>query len=126
MSSHMQRTRAVLKKRGIINQIVERYFPKSRKYPFGCKEDFLNIIDLIALDDGILGIQICGSDYQSHVRKIREQKTNTIAWLENGGRFEIHSWRKYLKKRGGKAKEWKCKITDVLLHDGEIYFEERG
>ena len=84
--SHMQRTRAELKKRGIINQIVERYFPKSRKYPFGCKEDFLNIIDLIALNDGILGVQICGSDYQSHVRKIREQKTNTIAcWKMAGG-----------------------------------------
>ena len=127
MATPMTRTRAVLKEQNIVNQIVERYHPKSKKYPFGCKEDFLNIIDLIALNNGAVGIQVCGSDYQPHVKKIREtEKANTIAWLsEPGTKLQIWSWRRKLKKRGGKAKKWVVNIADVTLHKGEIYIEER-
>ena len=126
MTSPMERTRSELKNRGIINQIVERYFPKSRKYPFGCKEDFLNIIDLIALDSGIVGIQVFGSDVMPHKKKImHEHKSKTIAWLDNGGRLECHGWRKRKKKRGGKAMVWSARIFDVILMNNELFWEER-
>lgn len=126
MASPMERTKAELKKAGIIHQVVERYHPKSKKYPFGCKEDFLNIIDLIALDSGVVGIQVCGTDWKPHQRKIMDdQKENSLAWLENGGRLEVWGWRLVKKKRGGKAMIWKPRIADVMIIQGELYWEER-
>jgi len=126
MKSPMEMTREELNNHNIVNQIVERYFPRSKKYPFGCKQDFLNIIDLIALSNGVLGIQVCGSDYQPHVRKLRtDEKANVIAWLsEPGTRLQIWSWRKKLKKRGGKIKKLVLHIADITIENGEIYFEE--
>jgi len=127
MTSPMVRTKAVLKERGIIHGVVERYHPKSKKYPFGCKEDFLNIIDLIALDNGILGIQVCGLDVGTHKKTIMiEQKSNTIAWLKDGkARLEIWAWRKLKKVKGKKATFWSPRIIDILLVNGELYWEER-
>jgi len=126
MTTPMQRTRAELKKHGIVNGIVERYFPKSKKYPFGHKEDFLNIIDIIGLDHGVVGYQICGTDYQPHIRKITEEKKeNTIAWLMAGARLELWGWRQLKRKRGGKALYWSPRIADILLVDGLPYVEER-
>ena len=122
----MQRTKSELKKYGIIHQVVERYFPPSKKYPFGLKEDFLNIIDVIALDNGMVGIQVCGSDLNAHKHKIMYLKrNNTIAWLSNNGRLEIWSWRKLKKKRGMKATYWKPRIIDIILVNNELYWEER-
>ena len=127
MASNMQRTKAELKKYGIIHQVVERYFPPSKKYPFGFKEDLLNIIDVIALDNGIVGIQVCGSDLNAHKRKIMvDKRNNTIAWLTNNGRLEVWAWRKLKKVRGGKAMYWAPRIIDILIVDGELYWEERG
>ncbi len=129
MTSPMQLTLKELKKRKLLYGIVERYFPKSKKYPFGHKEDFLNIIDLIALDNGTVGIQICGGggDFMKHVRKITEEyKSNTVEWLKNRNRFELWAWRKVKVKRGGKAMIWKPRIADILLVKGELYLEERS
>ena len=87
--------------------------------------DLFNFCDILCLDDTrTIAIQAMGSDYQNHVSKIRENEF-IMPWLQAGNELQLWSWRKYLKKRGGKAKEWRCKITDVLLHDNEIYFEER-
>jgi len=93
----------------------------------GQKIDLFNIIDLLVLDNGILGIQVCsGGDLLEHIRKLTiEKKSNTITWLQNGGRLEIHGWRQLLKKKGGKAKKWAPRVIDVLLHDGQPYVEER-
>lgn len=123
----MTRTKAELKSHDIIHRVVERYHPRSAKYPFGCKEDLLNIIDLIALDCGIVGIQVCGTDWAEHKRKIMEdEKENTFAWLDNGGRLEVWGWRKRKKKRGGKAMYWSPRIADVSIVHGELYWEERA
>ena len=122
----MQRTKRELKKQGIIHQVVERYHPRSKKYPFGCKQDLFNIIDLIGLDAGIVGIQVCGTDLMPHKRKImHDEKANTRAWLENNGRLEVWAWRKLKKKRGGKAMVWKPRIVEVLLVDNELYWKEQ-
>ena len=126
MTTPMQRTKAELKKDGIMHQVVERYFPRSPKYPFGLKEDLFNIIDVIALDNGIVGIQVCGSDLTAHKRKIMGLKRdNTIGWLSNMARLEVWSWRKLKKVRGGKAMYWAPRIIDVLLVNGELYWENR-
>lgn len=124
----MVRTKAVLKESGIKHQVVERYHPRSKKYPFGCSEDLFNIIDLIALDNGIVGIQVCGRDWQEHKRKIMEdEKQNTLDWLsQKGARLEVWGWRKRKKKRGGKAMYWSPRIADVMIVNKELYWEERA
>jgi len=89
--------------------------------------DLFNIIDLIVLDGGIVGVQVFGADFKAHVRKMTEEhKTNTIAWLENGGRLELHGWRKLKKVKGKKATYWACRKADILLVGKELYVEERN
>jgi hypothetical protein len=123
----MQRTKSALKDQNIIHWIVERNFPPSRKYPKGCKEDFLHIIDLIALDNGVVGVQVCGTDWTPHVSKIiGKYAHNTTAWLQQPGtRLELWGWRKVKKKKGGKLMVWKPRIADILLMGHELYLEER-
>ena len=124
--SPMERTKAELKKHGIWHEVVERWLPRSKKYPFGLRKDLFSIIDLIALDNGIVGIQVCGKDWMEHHRKIMsEKKENAIRWISNGGRLEIHGWRKRKKKRGMKATYWSPRIADVFISRGELYWEER-
>ena len=86
-----------------------------------------HIIDLIALDNGVVGIQVCGSDWAPHVRKITEEHSAyTVAWLQQPGtRLELHGWRKVKKKRGGKLMIWKPRIADILLINNALFVEER-
>jgi len=123
----MERTKAELKKDNILHGIVERFFPKSKKYPFGHKEDLFGILDLIALDNGVVGIQVCGTDLRTHKQKIMEEKKeSTYRWLNDGqARFEVWAWRKLKKRKGGKAMVWKPRIIDILIVNNELYWEER-
>ena len=119
MPSHYQKTTAVLREQYglrvyIDYQKVEFITPRT-----GRKYDLFHIIDLLILKPSFIGIQVCGSDYMPHVRKIRdERKEYTIAWLSSGAGLEIWSWRK-------KKKKWVAHIADVTLVRGEIYIEER-
>ena len=125
--SAVQRTKAVLKGWGITHDMVERRFPPRPGAPYGTTKDFLNIIDILALtDEGVLGIQVCGSDFASHVIKmLDEYKDNTIEWLLTPGTsLEIWSWRKILKQRGGKAKVWKPRIVPIVMHFGGPVLDE--
>jgi len=129
MTSPVQEMTKVLRKNNIQYDFTERHFPRSKKYPFGHSQDLFNIIDIIALDDGILGIQVCGGegDYMKHVRKIIEEyKSNTINWIVNGGRLELWAWRRVKVKRGGKRMVWRPRIADILLAGSELYVEERN
>lgn len=108
------------------NQNIFYWKTEYRNPHAGKNIDLFHIIDLIALDDGILGIQVCGSDFKAHVEKImHEHKGYTTAWLRNGGKLQIWGWRKIKKKRGGKAMVWKPRIADVLLVGNELYLEEQ-
>jgi len=120
--SPVERTLAEIKKNGLKYWKVEHWNPYAKK-----RIDLFHIIDILVLDGGVLGLQVCGTDYQEHVRKIAiEEKDNTLAWLEQPGtRLEIWAWRKIKKVRGKKATEWKPRIADVLIVNGEIYIEER-
>jgi len=81
--------------------------------------------DILCLDgERTIAVQCCGSDYQQHVIKIRENEF-IVPWLRAGNELQIWAWRKLKKKRGGKAMEWKPRIADVMLVNGEIYVEEQ-
>ena len=59
--SNMTRTLAELKKNNISYWIVENYnhFAKQRI-------DMFNIFDVLALDNGFVGVQVCGTDIKAH------------------------------------------------------------
>jgi len=121
MTSPMQRTLAEIKSAGLKYWRVEHWHHHMKR-----RIDLFNIIDVLVLEDTIVGIQVCGSDFQPHIRKITEDEAeNARAWLETGARLEVWGWRKLKKKRGGKAMEWKPRVADILLVDGELYVEER-
>lgn len=122
--SPMQRTLAEIKKDGLRYWIVETWKEWAKR-----RIDLFHIIDLLVLDNGVRGIQVCsGSDYQDHVRKITEEhKAYTIAWLKQPGtQMEIWAWRQLKKKRGGKAMVWAPRVSDVLLIDGHLRVKERS
>lgn len=119
--SHLQRTTDILRSKDL------RYWKVEYHNTFaGKKVDLFNIIDLLVLDGGILGIQVCGKDWSEHVTKIKiTHCENTTDWIKSGGRLELWGWRKVKKKRGGKLMIWKPRIADVLMVNGAICIEER-
>lgn len=119
--THLQRTTKVLRDQALKYWKVEYHNTWAKK-----KVDLFHIIDLLVLDGGFLGIQVCGIDWVEHVEKItKEYRENTVCWLESGGRIELWGWRKVKKKRGGKLMIWRPRIADVLLVNGDLYLEER-
>ena len=120
--SPMERTLAIIKRHGLKWWKVEYWQQWARR-----RVDLFNIIDLIVLDAGIVGVQVCGSDFAAHKRKLlKDEADNTKAWLKNGGEIELWGWRKLKKVKGKKATHWKPRIADITLYNGELYFEERG
>jgi len=117
----MQRTLQIIKSKKLKYCIVEVWNQWARR-----RIDLFNIIDILVLDGGFLGIQVCGTDYASHKKKIMvDEKENTMAWLNSGGRLEVWGWRQLKIKRGGKAKKWTPRISDVLIVSGNLCWEER-
>lgn len=122
MTSNYTRSAEVYKKQGIKTWKVEQPYNSFTKK----RVDLFNIIDMIALDSNIVGVQICGDDLQPHIKKItQEYRENTLDWLICRGLIEIHSWGKRKYKRGLKRMIWKCRVVDVLLINGEFIAEER-
>jgi hypothetical protein len=117
-TSPTQRTLKVLKEQGFNYDIVERF--KQHAGPFGIRQDFLGIIDLIAITPGrIIGVQCCGqSGFAAHDRTISDSEMS-LEWLKAGGELELWAWRKLKKKRGGKAIYWSPRIKIYTLEDWE-------
>lgn len=117
-TSPMQRTLKVLNDKGLVYGIVERFIGGAK---FKIRVDFLNIIDVIALDPekGVVGIQVCGNDFASHVVKLTiENAESTKAWLSTSGTsLQIWGWRKLKNKRGMKAMHWECRVQEITLDD---------
>ena len=113
----LQRTKKRLKEMGISSWKAEASYNTFS----GKKVDLFNIIDLVALyvDEGICGIQCCGTDFAEHDRKILASPYSR-EWLESHGILELWSWRKLLKKKGGKLKIWEPKIKRYTLDDFNI------
>jgi hypothetical protein len=110
--SPTQRTLAALRVQGQIAQVVERWNPHARK-----RVDFLGFIDIIAVGEGITGIQ-CTSDSNvaARVKKIREEcQANAFAWLYAGGAIQVWGWGK--KGPRGKRKTWQSRIVNIAAMD---------
>lgn len=122
----MQRTLKVLKEQDMPYWKVEHWNPFTKQ-----RQDMFHIIDVIALDrtkivegvkvygKGIIGIQVCGTDFASHWRKIiEEHRKEAFDWLSTPGAIlEIWSWRKLKKVRGKKATYWTPRIVQITLSD---------
>ena len=110
-----QRTMEALREVGWTVGVVERYM--SRVGMFGIRRDYLGIIDVIGCHPnlGILGVQCCAaSGKASHVRKIISS-SNSLEWIDAGGRLEVWSWRKYVKPVD--RKYWRSTITRIAASD---------
>jgi len=115
-----QRTLALLKKQGMTAGIVEKWIqfgPKDprRAWAPGQRQDYLGIIDIIAVDsENTWGIQCCaGSGFSSHYQKLMDSET-TWKWLSCPHRkLFIYAWRKLKKVRGGKAMKWEPRIEEI-------------
>ncbi len=77
---------------------------------------------LIAISDGILGIQACaGSSHAARRDKILAEP-RMLQWLQAGGRLELWSW----SKRGprGARKSWTLRAEDFQVGDFECATRE--
>ena len=126
--SPTQRTKAMLKDKGIHCEVVEKwiqYGPNDprRKWRPGERQDLMGIIDVLAFTkDNLIGIQCCaGSGYSAHIRKLMEDRRDrTELFLSYPyTRLEIHAWRKVKVKRGGKATRWEPRICVIDQSDME-------
>ena len=127
MTSPTARTLAHFRKCEIPAGIVERWIPAGKDKdgkvnPFGKRKDLFGFIDVVALWQGIVGIQVTsGSNTAARLGKIQTE-CNAVAqtWLEMGGRIEIWGWRK-LKRRPTEGEfkgcSWVPKIQEVTLTD---------
>jgi hypothetical protein len=104
-TSPTQRSIALLKERGYLTAIVEKYNPHVG--PFGITQDLFGFGDILALKKGdILLVQTTsGSNASKRVKKI-EDSVNYPRVIESGMRVSVHGWRKL--KSG-----WACREIDL-------------
>jgi len=127
--SPVSRTKELLEKLGFKTGTVERWIPYSmddprRKFRPGEKSDLFGIIDMIAIRPGqCVGVQICGTDFAAHVRKISASEY-TRPWLESGSDLWLIGWRKVQKKRGGKLRIYKPRIGIFSVCYKRVCFQE--
>lgn len=80
------------------------YFTKRR-------HDLLGVIDIIALDGGIVGIQTTSGANHAARRAKALAEPRLRQWIAAGGRFALWSW----SKRGpaGKRKRWELRVEQI-------------
>lgn len=111
-----QRTLAALKKQSVICQVVEKWNPyggarKPDGTAVGNRVDLFGIIDIISLDNGIVGIQATsGSNIWSRVNKAM-MEPRLLEWMKSGGRFEVWGWRKLAR-----TKRWEVRKVRATYH----------
>ena len=118
--SPTQRTMRALRESGNICAVVEKWNPYGGA-GHGIRQDLFGIIDILVLNPerGVVGIQACSQSSAGHLRKLKEEKAqNSIDWLSTPGTsLEIWCWRQIKLKKGGKAKRWMPKITELTMDD---------
>ena len=89
-----ERTLGFLRKEGFLCQSVEKFNPFVGER--GIRQDLFGFIDIIAIKEKmVVGVQACGADYQSHIRKItRDCGDKPLQWLESGAELWLIGWRK--------------------------------
>jgi len=117
--SPVQRTIELMKSQGYIGNSVERWVPSPNHPGGGFRKDFLSIIDLIFIKPGeIVGVQVCGTDFAAHERKLLEENENLQAWLNAGGEFILIGWRKvkkYPNKPNSRMRIWAPRVKRFSL-----------
>ena len=99
MISALQRSLALLKKLGWHPWKVEQWISFGGKG--GVRRDLWNVADLIAMrpEEPHLLVQVTTSaNSVPHLKKLLANPY-TKMWLETGGEFEMHSWRKISRVR---------------------------
>ena len=124
MASSVALTTAYLRKQGTKYAVVEGWnqFTKT-------KSDLFNIIDIIALNSRVTGIQACGTDIKQHKKKMTEEfRAISIAWIAAGGGLEVWAWRKLkAKTKDGafyKNGRWVPRIFELTIKFGDLFFDE--
>lgn len=113
MSSPTSRSLALLRKRGMIAEVVERWSPWPK--PHGCRHDFLSCIDILSFskegsERGVLGVQATSlGNTSSRVAKAK-CVPNLRHWLKAGNTFSVWGWAK-------KKNRWHCKEVPLSLSD---------
>lgn len=117
--NYTQKTLRACRERGYICDKTEKW--NAFAGPFGQREDLFGFIDLIALDpkQGIIAIQSTGPHGHSQHRKAILENEFALEWLKCKGVIELWSWRKLLKKRGGKLRVWVPRIEPITKEDFE-------
>ena len=116
----IQRSLKLIKDYGWLYEITEHWNQYTRR-----RHDLWGFCDILCLDGKrTVAIQACGSDYQEHVLKMKNNEL-VIPWLIAGNELQIWSWRKLKKVRGKKSTYWACRKADILLVGKELYVEER-
>ena len=112
--SYTQKTLRELRKRGYTCAIAEKW--NAFAGPHGVRIDLFGFIDIVALDRQrriTIGIQSTGpSGHAEHKRKILACD-NALEWLECRNVIELWSWRKLLKKKGGKQRIWVARVEEI-------------
>lgn len=114
MSSPTQRTLELMRERGYLAAVVERWNPYMRRdeqgNPQGGRQDLFGFIDVLAVsDDGVVAVQSTTRGcVREHIKKIESEKlAKTVAAVRRAGiRVVIHGW---FKQRG----RWHVKEVDV-------------
>ena len=107
--THIERTLAVFKDSQFMIEKVERFNTFA-----GCRQDLFGFLDLLAVhpSHGTWGIQVCGTDFNSHVKKMTgERREALLFWLLGGNRCILIGWRKL------KASGWTPRIQEFTLAD---------
>lgn len=116
-----QRTLRALRDQGRVCDIVERWLVNPRVPGGGFRRDLFGFIDIIVLDpqQGIVGVQSCGSAFSAHLKKITDSPVteNAVEWLRAGGRIELWGWTRRKLKRGGAAMRWMPRVMVITLDE---------
>lgn len=98
-----QRSLKLLREEGWRCEIVERWNPHTKT-----RHDLFGIADLLAIKPGHMPTLVqttSGSNLSARLKKIAETE-GVQDLIASGFRIEIHGWRTFLVKRGGKARRW--------------------
>jgi len=108
MASPTARTLTLLRRRGFLADVVERWIPRAN-----VRRDLFGFIDVAAIGAGLAGVLGVQATTMNHVagRLAKARALHALkAWLAAGNRFEVWGW----ARRG---KRWRVKIVSVQAED---------
>ncbi len=121
-SSAVPRTLKLFRDEGYFIDVAEQYNSFS-----GQRKDLFGFIDCVAVNDNtVVGVQVCGTDFQEHVRKLTMERALPVRiWLKHSTRKCILiGWRKVKAKKGGKLMVFRPRIMEFRLVGDELVSRE--